>query len=266
VATILTPWYESILEELNGGAVLNADETGWRVHGKTWWLWCLAAKDATFYLIDPKRGSGVLKKIFRKEYNGVLVTDFWNAYNSVQTLAKQKCLPHLLRDLSRTSHYHNPGGDWPEFKRKLRRLILDGLRLKKKKPELGQEVYVRKKGKIQGRLEELIEGNWNQRHAKRLLKRLKRHRNELLTFLDYEEVPPDNNLGERAIRPAVLIRKNIYGNGSEKGSATQAIFMSVLRTLKQRGYNPLNTLVDALKAYVKTGQIPPLPQRTTAIG
>ena len=85
------------------------------MQGKTYWLWCLATKNAACYLIDPKHGGSVLKRLFRSFFNGVLVTDFWGAYNSVSCLAKQKCLPHLLRDLNRTRHYHNPGGDWPEF-------------------------------------------------------------------------------------------------------------------------------------------------------
>jgi hypothetical protein len=50
--------------------VLNVDETGWRVQGKTFWLWCLASRDAVYYLIDPRRGSCVLKKLFRACFNG----------------------------------------------------------------------------------------------------------------------------------------------------------------------------------------------------
>ncbi|MFZ4646929.1 MAG: IS66 family transposase, partial [Gemmataceae bacterium] len=41
VGEILRPWYNAILEEIQNQAVLNADETGWRVQGKTYWLWCL---------------------------------------------------------------------------------------------------------------------------------------------------------------------------------------------------------------------------------
>ena len=35
----LGPWYDGILEEIQGQAVLNADETGCPVQGKTFWLW-----------------------------------------------------------------------------------------------------------------------------------------------------------------------------------------------------------------------------------
>jgi len=90
-------------------AVLHADETGWRVNGKTYGLWCFASKGVTYYMIDRRRGSPALKRFFKNESAGVLVTDFWGAYNAVVCARKQKCLPHLLRDLKRTQHYHKPG-------------------------------------------------------------------------------------------------------------------------------------------------------------
>jgi len=72
--------------------------------------------------------------------------------------------------------------------------------------------------------------------------------------------------GERGISPAVPIRKNSYANGSEKGAHTQANFMTINRTLKMRGDNPLQVLVDALKSYVRSGQQPPLPSKVTGVG
>jgi hypothetical protein len=47
---------------------------------------------------------------------------------------------------------------------------------------------------------------------------------------------------------------------------TQATFMTILRTLKMRGHNPVQVLVDALKSYVRSGQLPPLPAKITAVG
>ena len=37
--------------------MLHADETGWRVDGKTHWLWCFTTTDLTYYMIDRSRGS-----------------------------------------------------------------------------------------------------------------------------------------------------------------------------------------------------------------
>ena len=115
-------------------------------------------------------------------------------------------------------------------------------------------------------MHELLAQPWEQRHARRLVKRLRRHASEVFTFLDHPEVPSDNNHGEREIRPAVLMRKNSYANGSEDGAETQAVLMSVFRTLKQRGHNPISTVLEAVRGYLRTGQLPPLPTKVAELG
>jgi hypothetical protein len=263
---VLFAWYLEIQAQALDSAVLHADETGWRVEGKTHWLWCFTTQDLTYYMIDRSRGSPALKKFFTKEFDGVLVTDFWAAYNAVVCARKQKCLPHLLRDLKRTQHYHKPGGDWSAFSKQLKRLIRDSLRLSKRRGELPAERFASRRRRLEQRLHDLLAQPWEERHARRLVKRLRRHASEVFTFLDRPEVPSDNNHGERQIRPAVIVRKNSYANGSTDGAETQAVLMSVFRTLKQRGHNPVAAVIDAVRSYLKTGQLPPLPKPVTENG
>jgi hypothetical protein len=42
--------------------------------------------------------------------------------------------------------------------------------------------------------------------------------------------------------------------------------MSVCRTLKNRGLDPLQTLLDALRTYATTGRPPPLPEKASSGG
>jgi transposase len=116
------------------------------------------------------------------------------------------------------------------------------------------------------RLDELIATVWEDKDAKRLIKRLRRHRDDLLTVRDEPDVPVDNNHAERAIGPSVMIRKNSFGNRSDRGADTQAVVMSVYRTLQQRGHAPLNTGVVALTTYLKTGKLPLLSTKVTVAG
>ena len=51
--------------------------------------------------------------------------------------------------------------------------------------------------------------------------------------------------------PAVIARKNSYANGSDDGAETQAILMSVFRTLRQRGHNPVSAVSEAVRAYLQ---------------
>jgi hypothetical protein len=62
LAEALAPWYEQFAEEARQSAVLHADETGWRVNGQTWWLWCFANHQVCYYMIDRSRGSPALQK------------------------------------------------------------------------------------------------------------------------------------------------------------------------------------------------------------
>ena len=64
----------------------------------------------------------------------------------------------------------------------------------------------------------------------------------------------------------MMIRKNSFGNRVDRGADTQAVLMSVYRTLQQRGHAPLKTVVDALTTYLKTGKLPPLPAKVAADG
>ena len=108
--------------------------------------------------------------------------------------------------------------------------------------------------------------SYSDKDARRLAKRLEKCRDELFTFLTHPNVPSDNNHAEREIRTAVLMRKIIYGNRSAKGAVTQSVLMTVFRTLKRRGHNPISTLVLALGDYIRTGQLPPFPPIITSNG
>jgi transposase len=266
LAQILYAWYETIQQQALDSAVLNADETGWRVNGKTHWLWCFATGESSFFMIHRSRGSPALFAFFIQEFAGTLVSDFWGAYNAVACALRQKCLVHLLRDLEHVERYKSPGPHWPPFAKKLRRTIADAIRLWRRREELAPETYASRRACLTQRLAEPIATSWEDPQARRLIKRLRRHRDEVFTFLDQPGVPFDNNLAERAIRPAVILRKNSYGNRSEQGADSQAVLMSVFFTLKKRGHNPVKTVHEALTAYLQTGQMPSLPAKTTPNG
>lgn len=265
LAGVLTPWYEQIHRDCLNSAVLHADETGWRVAGKTWWLWCFTAADATYYTIDVSRGHDALHEFFVEEFKGVLVTDFWKAYDAMAD-DQQKCWPHLLRDLKEIDARLDIGDEWLGFVKRLRRIYGDAIRLKAARDELGPAVFERRVYCLHERLNDLATTAWECPHARRIAKRLADYQGSLLLFVEHEAVPSSNNRGEREIRPAVIMRKASYGNATEAGAATRSVLMTIYRTLKQRGLDPLATTADALRSYTATGQLPPLPSRNSSAG
>jgi hypothetical protein len=263
LATVLDPWYVQLAEDARFSAVLHADETGWRMNGRTWWLWCFANRTTCYYMLDPSRGSPALEKFFVEAFDGVLITDFWPAYNAF-TYERQCCLVHLLRELEKVDE-HNHSAEWQAFAKKLRRLVRDGIRLRKR-PDFAVGRYSSRVLLIDQRMMELANGQYADADARRLAGRLFRFRETLFTFLDDLDVTFDNNLAERMIRPAVLLRKVSLCNRSEKGAAVQAVLMSIYRTLKLRGHDPLATITSALRTYLTTGQLPPLPVESAPDG
>lgn len=265
LADVFEPWYEQIHRHCLEAGVLHADETGWRVEGETWWLWCFSTSDATCYQLDRSRGHPALEKFFTEAFDGILVSDFWAAYDAIGRY-QQKCWPHLLRDLKAVQESSENDADWPNFYQRLRRVYGDAIRLVAARPTLTTAVYDLKLAKLQSRLTDLAATSWTNAHAQRLAKRLAKYGDDLLTFVEFEGVPSDNNHAEREIRPAVLMRKASYGNQSEAGAATRAVLMTIFRTLKRRGHDPLKVMTNALRHYTTTGQLPPLPEKIATAG
>ena len=97
LARLLKPLHEELRREAASSDVLHADETGWRVAGKTWWLWCFTNARIVYYTIAKSRGSPVVAEVLGKLFNGTLVCDFFGAYNLIEAAAKHRCLVLLFR-------------------------------------------------------------------------------------------------------------------------------------------------------------------------
>jgi hypothetical protein len=80
----------------------HVDETGLPKDGDNWWLWVIASAHVVLYINSPTRGHVAVKDIF-EEFNGVLISDFWSAYNKL-TVEQQKCLAHLVKTLKELEH------------------------------------------------------------------------------------------------------------------------------------------------------------------
>jgi hypothetical protein len=79
VAGIMKDVYDEILNGVKNGAILHADETGWRVRGRNWWLWVFGTQDTAYFTVDKTRGSSVVRRVLGEIFIGVLVVDGWSA-------------------------------------------------------------------------------------------------------------------------------------------------------------------------------------------
>lgn len=242
--------YHRLQLVLRAAGVVHADETGWRTNGRNGYLWTLTNANHTLYHIDRSRSGRVIVELLGKAFGSMkdqtLVSDFYSVYDRFDG-PQQKCLTHLLREL-RDTIGKRPELASHEFFKRCKRLIQEMLKLKKRCEELSKVEYAHRVDLLEKRLEQLAQLSWDDPDADRLTRRLKKYREKLTTFLHKSEVDGTNNAAERAIRPAVVMRKITGGSRSASGAKAWSILASVMRTAEQQGRDVLETLKTLLKA------------------
>jgi len=206
VAGIMKDVYAEILKDIKNGAVLHADETGWRVRGSNWWLWVFGTPDTAYFTVDKTRGSSVVRRILGEIFFGVLVVDGWNAYLYL-LCEQQSCLAHLLRKVRKFRDAFPHLTDIVKFYLKFRRIIRDGERLQQSREQLGELVFHRRLKRLKQRLSDLVQWPNPGKVLEEIIKKVKRQQPRILTFVEHPDVPFHNNYAEYLIRIGVLKRK-----------------------------------------------------------
>jgi hypothetical protein len=250
--------YHRLKLALRLAGVVHADETGWRTNGKSGYLWTLTNADHTLYHVDSSRGRKVIVELLGKAFGQTsdcggrspvrqtLVSDFYSVYDHFDS-HQQKCLTHLLRELKETV-VKRPDLAGHAFFVTCKRLIKSMLKLKTQQATMEKEKYAAAVKRHEDRLDELGKQTWNDADADRLTKRIRKHRDSLTTFLHKKDVDGTNNAAERAIRPAVIMRKITGGSRSPEGARAWSILASVMRTAEQQGRDVLETIKTLLQA------------------
>lgn len=244
LGNLLSPAYDQILEHVKTSLVLMADETGWRIRGVTYWLWYFGCQYWSYYVIDRRRGTVVVNRVIGTVFEGVLLVDFWGAYNAIETWAKQRCIFHLFTALEKVDLQRPHDALWRDFRQRVKRLFKDAVRLLDHSDNLDQPTIERRRQLLADRLDALIAVPSDHKEVRRIQKRFRRHRDELFTFLDYVPlVSPYNNHAEQQMRGPVMCRRISQGNRSLAGAQAQAILMSLFRSMELHGRNPVDEVL-----------------------
>src|SRR5580700_10125577 len=89
---------QKIMGKITGGHLVQADETKARKKGASGYIWVFTNSHEVVYRYSESREADILHTIMR-EFQGVLVSDFYAAYDSIEC-QQQKCLHTSLRDLN----------------------------------------------------------------------------------------------------------------------------------------------------------------------
>lgn len=243
VSTKLEPMYKGIEATLPTQKVLHGDETGWKVDGARWYLWTFCNKELAYYHLDPSRSSQVPKNIIGEDYAGIMHADFYAGYNFFSR--KQRCLVHLLRDINKELEIDADDESLRILKKEIKNIVEIGQRLQQQ-PDSPQKRKNRQE--LEQTLARLADLTPENKKAKKLCKRIGRHQEELLHFVDHQDVEFHNNRAERAIRPAVIFRKISFGNRTNNGARNFAVLASVLETCRLKNVHLTTFIKKAWKA------------------
>jgi transposase len=231
--------YDGLLKQLCGGRLLHVDETRTSVLGKDCYVWVLTSMEEVAYFYAPNREGSAIQAMLR-DFSGVLVSDFYAAYDAVEC-PQQKCLIHLIRDLNDELLKH-------PFDDRLKQLVADFARLVKPMVETVDRHGLKKRFLAKHRTfvdqfyKRLDSGSGASEAAKKVIERLKKNRNKLFTFLNFDCVPWNNNNAEHAIKAFAALRSVIGGNSTEKGLRDFLILLSICQTCKFKNVNFLEFL------------------------
>jgi hypothetical protein len=238
--------YEEIRQHLINGSLIHADETKTAVKDNQGsYVWVFTSMDTVYYLYRPNREAEFLKDML-KEFKGVLVSDFFPGYYSLKC-AQQKCLIHLIRDLNGDLLNNQINTEYRsiviQFGKLLRKIVrtIDKYGLKKR--------YLNKHKKDVEKFYHQILYEENETElAISWQKRFKKNKGKLFTFLDYDDIPWNNNNSENAIKPFAKYRSRAKGLLRKQGVQDFLVLLSVNQTCKYRGINFLDFLKSGEKS------------------
>ncbi len=244
VATEYLDAYEELERDIRMGNVVHVDETTVSVKGAIGYVWVFSGIENVVYIYADSREGDILGRVL-KDFSGVLVSDFYAAYESVPC-AQQRCLIHLIRDLN-DDLFKNP------FDQEYKALVEAFGRLLKSIMETVDQRglktrFLRKhKTDVARFFRETVAVETTSDLARKYQTRLRKNEGQLFTFLDHDGVPWNNNNAENAIKAFAKMRQKMGGSSTEKGLKESLRLLSIAQTLRNKNVSFLSFLRSGKK-------------------
>ncbi len=238
VANALTPAYNLIKLKIEQSAYVGGDETSVKVNGIKNWMWVLQNSLYSFITCTSNRAFETLENLFPKGLpNAIVGHDCYSAWFKFQAKAHQACIAHIQREIKFFIETYTSC----QWIKDLREIFHQSIEWSKSKRETVNDF----KEKLFILLDNPPSETFSQ--LKPLVKRLSKHRESLLVFLDYDYVPADNNGSERAIRNVKVKAKVSCQFKTLENANVFAIIRSVIDTLIKNNKNILSELFNLIQ-------------------
>jgi hypothetical protein len=192
-------------------------------------------------MYKPTREGEFLHKML-KSFEGVLVSDFYAAYDSLGC-PQQKCLIHLIRDMNQEV-LNNPYDEelhsvTQPFGSLLRSIVttVDEHGLKRRHLER----HAREVDKF---FQRLSAQSFHSEAAQALRGRLLKYQDKLFAFIRHDGVPWNNNSAENAIKRFAYYREDTVGVMKEAGLNDYLVLLSIYQTCRFKVINFIKFLLS----------------------
>lgn len=227
----------TIQAAIRASPVVHADETGLREAGTNGYLWSFSTPTER-YFVRGGRNKEVVDEVLGPAFAGVLVTDFYAAYDHDDG-PHQRCWAHLLRDIHALGERHPTDaglGAWADavhaiYERARRVTGSDATR---------RQAQRRCADQLLARCQPYLDAQVTTVPQAVLCRRIAKYLPELFTFVADSAVPTTNNAAERSVRPVVIQRKISGGTRSPAGSTTFTRLATLFGTWRAQGLDPLS--------------------------
>ncbi len=218
---------------LDNSVYVNMDETGWRKSGNNAHIWYVGSNRFSIYEIHDKRNSEVAKSVLEIKDGHmreiIIVHDDFSAYSNLPVSMSALCFLHEIRLFEKLMPHFNYYAKI--LNRKIEELwdIYDALKAYRLNPDL------KTKANIKDMFDKALTKETGYKDMDHRMALTYKKKEELLTCLEYPQVPPENNCAERGLRHAVTIRKISGGSRSRQGEKSLTNHLTVFDTCKKLG-------------------------------
>jgi predicted RecB family nuclease len=234
--------YRGLIEKIVAGPLIHADET--EVHLKRagkGYVWVFTSLEDVVFIYRKSREGNFLSELL-KGFRGVMVSDFYAAYDSINC-EQQNCLIHLMRDFN----HDLLGNPWDEELKKfgsqfgalLRTIVATVDRYGLRRRHLTK--HRRDVDNFYAFLSKQVSTS---ERADSYRTRLLKYRSKLFTFLDHDDVPWNNNNAEHAVKRFAKYRALADGRYSEAGLNQYLLLLSIYVTCKYKRVDFLRFLLS----------------------
>ena len=226
-------YYQTLEKKMRRVKTKHSDESGWRIDGINNYIWLFITEEIALYKIRKGRGSEVPVEVLGKQKGKVITCDGFSAYNKLKRLSGcliQLCWFHILKNSKK--HKKN----YPEEATIIHDKLKEIYAIAKSYDHKATDEQVEK---LKKEIKWLAYPLYKHHEVKGFINTLQERIDDLFRFTQDKKIAGDNNLAERGLRKAVIIRKISNGSRSNNGAEILEILLSVVETARLQKQNPL---------------------------